>query len=149
MSLPTIGSAEARSFRANRARMPIALPLLCAWLPKAPCKVKPPSAPSSGELNRVLERRQPSTPARPQARPLALSHAQVRQGLRRDRTGSLRKALQRTHSPQPSAQGSRVWLRRHSHRFHRISFLASGASERRFCSQGRRSGPSWWVTTLR
>jgi hypothetical protein len=34
MSLPTIGSAEAKSFRANREKMPIALPLRCAGFPR-------------------------------------------------------------------------------------------------------------------
>jgi len=34
--------------------MPIALLLPCAWLPKAPCKVKLPSAPSSDALKSRL-----------------------------------------------------------------------------------------------
>ena len=43
-------------------KMPTAPPLRCAWPPKAPCKVKPPSVPSSDALRRVSELQQPSTP---------------------------------------------------------------------------------------
>ena len=36
------------------------------------------------------------------------------------------KLFKELYAPQPSAQGTRTWLRRHSHRFHRISFLGDG-----------------------
>jgi len=62
MSLPTIASAEVKSLRANRERMPIALRPPCAWPLKAPCRAKLPSEHSSDALRSVLERPRLSTP---------------------------------------------------------------------------------------
>ena len=49
--------ADFQSFPANHEKMPIALPRLCAWRLKVPCKAKPPSEHSSDASRFVLVRR--------------------------------------------------------------------------------------------